>query len=346
MFWLIGGADLVVAIVRCLNPAWGDTVALETLHARWTAFAAWDMIGPLFLFVVGVAMPFALGKRVDQDQPLSATYWRIARRFAVLWVLGIIAQGSALRYHIEGLELYSNTLQAIAVGYVVTSLALLHLRVRGQLILFAALLLGYWALLALVPFAGHAAGTLERNANFALYVDELVLGSFRRDHHFTWVITSLGFAATVLLGALAGQLLRTRRPAAAKLRMLVAIGAACLAVGWLWELVLPINRHIWTSSLVVWTGGWCFLLLALFYGVIDVAGIKRWAFPLVVIGANALLAYVFSEVYGRTVSNVLVINLARQLPAVYGELVLAIAEVGILWLGLWYLYRNRTFLRA
>ena len=270
-------------------------------------------------------------------------YWRIAQRFAVLWILGMVAQGSLLKYHFNQLELYSNTLQAIAVGYAVTALALLHLRPRMQIALCGGLVAAYWALLTFVPFNGHPAGTLEQEANFALYVDQVVLGHFRRDHHFTWIITSLGFVATVLLGALAGQLLRLRRTAAQKLTALVAIGATLMAAGWAWSYWHPINRHIWTSSLILWTGGFSFLLLALFHGVIDVAGFRRWTFPLVVIGANSLLAYVLSEVFDRTVSDVLVGNLAKQWPAPYDELLRAAAAFAVLWLILWYAYRNRTF---
>ena len=130
-----------------------------------------------------------------------------------------------------------------------------------------------------------------------------LLGGFRHDHSFTWVLTSLGFAATVLLGAMAGHLLRTHLSAARKLFWLVTIGLACMAVGWLWSYWLPLNRHLWTSSMVLWAGGFSFLLLALFYAVIDVAGFNRWAFPLVVIGANALLAYVLDPLFDRTGDN-------------------------------------------
>lgn len=347
MFWIVGGAELVIALAACLSPALAEALEPQFKHATWVGFAPWDMIGPLFLFVVGAAMPFALGKRLEEDRGAwGPTYWRIARRFALLWLLGMIAQGSLLEYRVHGLELYSNTLQAIAVGYLVTSLALIHLRLPAQISLFAALVAVYGGLLMFVPFGGYAAGTLEADHNLAMYVDQTVLGSFRRDHHFTWVLTSLGFAATVLLGSFGGQLLRGRLSAGRKLRLLTVIGVAGLVGGWLWSYSLPINRHIWTSSLTLWAGGWSFLLLALFYGVIDVAGVKRWAFPFVVLGANALLAYVVSEVYGRTVSDVLIGGLAKQWSAPYDELLQAGAEIGLLWLILWFLYRKRSFLRA
>ena len=98
----------------------------------------------------------------------------------------------------------------------------------------------------------------------------LVLGVFRRDHSFTWIVTSLGFSASVLLGAMAGHLLRARLTAPRRLLSLVLLGLACLAGGWLWSYSLPLNRHLWTSSMILWAGGWSFLLLALFHAVIDV----------------------------------------------------------------------------
>lgn len=346
MFWIVGGRELVLAIVACLSPALVDAFETQMTHPVWEGFVAWDMIMPVFLFVVGTSMPFAFGKRIEQGVSLSRTYGRVFCRVALLWILGILAQGSLLRYRLEGMELFSNTLQAIAVGYLVASMALLHLSLRAQIGLFVALTLGYWAVMRFVSFDGHPAGLLEREANFALYVDQLVLGRFRRDHSFTWIVTSLGFAATVVLGTMAGHLLRGRLPVRRKLVSLVGIGLVCMAAGWLWSYWVPLNRHLWTSSTILWTGGWGFLLVALFYGVIDVGGIKRWTLFFVVLGANALLAYVLSHVFDRTISDMLVGELAKQWPEASGELLRAVASIAVLWTILWYLYRNRTFLRA
>jgi predicted acyltransferase len=346
MFWIMGGRELLLAVVACLAPSNFDAVEIQLTHPRWQGFVAWDMIMPLFLFLVGAAMPFALGKRCERDRTKRSVYWRIARRVALLWILGMVAQGSLLKFRFQELEFYSNALQAVAAGYLVVSIALLHFSLMAQIGLFALLVLGYWALLAFVPFAGHPGGTLDQYANFPLYVDQWVLGGFRRQHSFTWVITSLGFVATVLLGAMAGHLLRGRLSAQRKLLALLAIGLICIGAGRIWSYWLPLNRHLWTSSMILWAGGWSFLLIALFYAVIDVMGVKGWAFPFVVIGANALLAYVFDHVFDRTLSDTLVLNLARQWPAPYGELLRSVGEVGLLWLILWYLYRKRTFLRA
>jgi predicted acyltransferase len=346
MFWLIGGRELAIAAAACVSASLGDAVETQLTHPRWQGFVAWDAIMPMFLFLVGASMPFALGKRVQQGEAMSSIYWRIGRRVVLLWILGMIAQKSLIKYEIRGLELYSNALQAIAVGYLVTSVALLHFSLGGQIGLFAGLTLAYWACLTLIPFGGHPAGTIEQTANLPRYVDELILGGFRRDHDFTWIVTSLGFAATVLLGAMSGHILRARMSAARKLSSLATAGLACAAIGWLWSYALPFNRHIWTPSMIFWTGGLSFLFLAAFYGAIDVMGVKAWAFLFVVIGANALFAYVFDQVFQRTMSDTLVGNLANKWPEPYGDLLCAVGEVAVLWLILLYMYRKRTFLRA
>ena len=351
MFWIIGGRELVLGIVACTYPSLSDAVETQLTHARWRGFVTWDMIMPVFLFVVGVAMPLAMAKRIQQHQSLRSTYLRIARRVALLWCLGIIAQ--TMKYQMffpetPGAfipELYSNTLQAIAVGYLVTSLALLHLRLRGQLVLLAALVVGYWAVLAFIPFDGHPAGTLERTTNFARYVDVLVLDVFRRDHSYTWVVTSLGFAASVLMGAMAGHLMRARLTTPRRLLYLVLAGLGCMAAGWVWSYWLPLNRHLWTSSMILWSSGWGFVLLALCHLVIDVGGWRRWVFPFVVIGANALLAYVLDPLVDP-ICKLSAWYLPSDCPTVYTNLAAAVCELSLLWLVLWLLYRHRLFLRA
>jgi len=348
MFWIIGGSEVVVAIAGYIHPPLVDPIETQLLHTTWRGFTLLDMVMPLFLFVVGAAMPLALAKRVEPGQSLGPVYRRIARRVAALWLLGVITQLLKQLADDEPcrLELYSNTLQAIAVGYLVTSLALLHLRLASQIVLMVVLIVGYWALLTLIPFDGHPAGTLERTVNFARYVDEKVLGVFRRDHSFTWLVTSLGFSASVLLGATAGHLLKARLTAPRRLLSLVVLGLGCLAGGWVWSYSLPLNRHLWTSSMILWAGGWSFLLLALFHAVIDVAGIRRWAFPFLVIGSNALLAYVLQPLFGLATSGFWARALPAQFPALHTQLLTYGSEVVLLWLILWWLYRHRLFLRA
>ncbi len=346
MFWIVGGREVVLVLAGLVcSPSSPALHALkhQLSHARWWGFVGWDMIMPMFLFVVGAAMPLAMLNRRERGQSLKATYWRIARRVVVLWLLGILVQ--MIQYEPDSFEIYSNTLQAIAVGYLVTSLALLHLPLPGQLALLIALVMGYWGLLTYVPFAGHEAGTLTPAINFARYVNELVLGHFRRHHSFTWIVTSLGFAATVLLGAMAGHLLRAKITVQRRLFWLAGIGLALMAVGWEWSYWMPLNRHLWTSSMIVWTGGCSFVALAMFYAVIDVGGFHWWAFPFIVIGSNALLAYLLDPVLDAWSEFFLVI-LGEHKVLSWGRPLLDIGQFAILWLVLWVLYRKRLFWRV
>ena len=149
---------------------------------------------------------------------------------------------------------------------------------RGQAVLAGALLVVYWALMRFVPVPGHGAGVFTPDGNLAMWIDKALLGRFRDGTPYTWILSSLGFSATTLMGVLSGHLLRAPLSGRRKVVLLTASGLGCLLGGWLWSFAFPIIKHIWTSSMVLWSGGWCLLLLALFYGVIDVLGYRRWAF--------------------------------------------------------------------
>ncbi len=346
MFWIIGGKEVVLAILVLFVHPLPGWLEYHFEHVRWEGFSAWDLIMPLFLFIVGVAMPFSVKKRVDSGQPLRKVYWKVIRRTVILFVLGMAAQGHLLDFNLDTLHIYCNTLQAIAAGYLVASIALIHLSIRGQAILTALLLVAFWLLLAFVPVPGHGMGVLEPDANLALWVDDVVLRGFSDGTPYTWVLSSLGFAASVLLGVFAGHLLHSGKGKGEKLLWLVAAGLGCLAAGWAWSLFFPIIKHVWTSSMVLWAAGWSFLLLALFYLVVDIIGFKCWAFPFKVVGMNALFAYTVPHVFDlEALGSDLVGGLARHLGE-YGEYLVGLTAFLMLWGVLLYMYRKGTFVRV
>jgi predicted acyltransferase len=347
MFWIVGGQQLALAIAGLFHepvPAW---VGYQLEHAEWIGFTAWDLIMPLFLFVVGAAMPFAFERRIERGQTKAELYLKIVRRTLILFVLGMIVQGHLLDFNLSTLHLYCNTLQAIAAGYVIAGVLMLNIGIWGQAIFTALMLVGYWLLLVYVPVPGHGVGVLEPGANLALAVDEAILGRFRDGTPYTWILSSMTFTATVLLGVMAGHVLQSMRSPIFKFIAMATMGLACLAGGWAWAnwLGLPIIKHIWTSSMVLWAAGWSYLLLALFYLLIDIVGWRRWAFPFVVIGLNAITIYVASFfVPFHGVAEALVGGLARHLGA-GGPVLIAFSSVLLMWLVLYHLYRQRIFLR-
>ena len=367
MFWITGGNQVFLALAGLFVSPLPDWLKYQLEHPRWEGFSAWDVIMPLFLFIVGVAMPFAFARRLEAGQSPGQMYGRIIRRVLVLWVLGMMAQGNLLEFNLSTLHPFSNTLQAIAVGYLVAGIALLHLSAVGQVGLAVLLLVGYWLLMMLVPVPGHSAGLLEEHTNLAMYIDEMVLGRFRDGTTYTWILGSMGFAGMVLCGVFAGHLLRSRWSGAMKVVWLVLLSLLSLALGWFWAggfdqmldvpLVgawrFPIIKHLFTSSMVLWAAGWCYLLMAVFYLIMDVLGFRKCAFFFVVIGANPIFAYMivrfvdFSEISSRLVGG-----LARNLGNLgafgqsLGTVLLVLTAYALLWLLLWYMYRKGTMLRV
>jgi predicted acyltransferase len=265
------------------------------------------------------------------------------------------------------LHIYCNTLQAIAVGYFFASIIMLELSLILQIVVTGGCLAGFWALLTYVPYPGGEAGSLEPFNNLALYVDRTILGRFDDGNSYTWILSGLGFTATVMLGVFGGKILRGRGTPWVKAACLTGLGLVCLASGWVWgfwlpqvtaettgfanQLAFPVIKHLWTGSMVLWAGGWSYLLLAAFYVLIDILGVRKWSFPFMVIGANAIAVYMATHVIQfRNITDPILDGLMAQMRRVETlapaeELVRSLAAFMLIWLLLWYLYRKRTFIR-
>ncbi len=349
MFWIIGGYELVWSLGEGLHSEWFNRHILPQIeHALWAGFTAWDLIMPLFLFVVGTAMPFSFAKRLERGESKGCIYLHVLYRVVILWVLGMIAQGHLLEYQLPKLHWYSNTLQTIAAGYLISSVLLLNLRLRWQFVVTAALLLLYWGLLVLVPVPGQGADPFGQQHNLAIYIDRLILGPYQdgTDPPYTWILSSMAFGAMVMVGVFAGQLLRSNLSQLRKVLILLDAGVACVAVGWGWGYIFPIIKHLFTSSMVLFAGGWSLLLLGLFYLVIDVLRLRRWAFFFVVIGMNAIAVYMATHVFDfRVLGDIFVRGLSKR-TGDWHSFVRAVAAFAILWLILFHMYCKRTFIKV
>ena len=345
MFWIIGGDWIFAGLCAVSKNPLTEAMSIQLRHAKWEGFRFWDLIMPLFLFIVGAAMPFAFSKRLERGDSRKKLYLHIVKRFAILFFLGIVAQGHLLKFDLSELDLYCNTLQAIAAGYLIASLILLNFNIKWQIGLTSGLLLVFWALMAWVPVPGYGAGVLTPQGNLAIYLDKLLLGPFQDGTNYSWILSSLMFAATVMLGVFAGQLLRSRKSQWAKVAWLAGAGAGCLLMGWVWGFAFPVIKHLWTSSFVLFSGGICLLLLALFYMVIDVKGWRKWAFVFNVIGMNAISVYVATRLFDfRLVGDVFVGGLLRFIRP-WDGFVRGLAGFAVIWLILYWMYSKRTFIK-
>jgi predicted acyltransferase len=357
MFWIIGGWYIFNGLHTALNNPTTAFLKNQLTHVEWEGFVFEDLIMPLFLFIVGVVMPFSFSKRLDRGDSKRKLYIHVVLRSVILFVLGMIAQGNLLDLDLSKLKIYCNTLQAIAAGYLISAIIILNMRVRWQVVTTVLLLLLFWALMMLVPFPDRVADRLDQDANLAAFIDRVILCPFDDGLNYTWILSSMTFACTVMLGAMAGHLLRTEISGPRKVRILFFLGIGTLVLGALWggwffgigkfyAGLFPIIKRLWTSSFVLFSAGLSYLLLAVFYLVIDVWGFKKWAYGFVVIGTNAIFVYMLTHLINfRSIASVFVGGL-DQFVGPWKDLIHAVAGFAIVWLILFWMYRKKTFIKV
>lgn len=377
------------------SEGWGTHLAGWMHHCAWEGFVLWDLLMPLFLFTAGLSIPFQFAKyRTSEGNPsYGRIYLRIFRRVLLLWILGMIAQGNLLDLKWEGLRLYSNTLQTIAVGYLFASILYLHFPIKVQIAVCIALLAAYWAAMGFLSADGFGAGSYARDTNLCEWVDRTVLGrwrdgvsfaedgswAFSESYRYTWILSSLTFIATALTGVFAGELVRrnpTSRPENTSetsesetsgksdgktvtlsghqvFARLLILGGMLLVLGWCWARIpegvfgyCPMNKIIWTPSMVLWSSGWSTVLLAIFYEIIDVLHFRRGSLLLIVPGMNSIAAYMlpvlvsFQDIARRDLRGL------EAFTGAWFPVIAALGGVTILWLILYFMYRTKTFLRV
>src|SRR6188768_4409065 len=257
MLWIIGGGDVIIALAKAHPTAFTNKLAEHFDHA-WGQFHFYDIIMPLFMFIVGVVMPVAFKTRLEKGESKKKIYLHVLKRVLILYILGLVASGHLLELDINTVHLWTDTLHAIAVGYLISSILILELNIKWQIGITVFLLLAYWAVIALIPVPGYPKGMFEPTTNLPLYVDNLVLGHFQEGQGWTYILSNMTFVCSVMLGVFAGQILLSNKTEKTKAGLLAIIGVGCIVVGKIWGIWFPIIHHIWTSSLVLYAGGWSF----------------------------------------------------------------------------------------
>lgn len=338
LFMLVFLQPIIWSLGSLPHPGWLDPIIYQLDHEVWEGFRCWDLVMPLFLFMTGASMPFSLSK-YDGRKPDAQVYRKITRRFLLLFLLGMVVQGNLLGFNFKYIYLYTNTLQSIATGYLVSALLLLHCRVRTQIIWTAALLVVYTIPMMLW-------GDYTREGSFAFKVDELILGRFRGDLSYTWIWSSLTFSVTVMLGTFAGRMIRLGRDKQMlTVRRLLVTGLVLVVCGWLWSFNQPVIKRIWTGSMTLLSGGYCFLLMGAFYYWIDVRGHHRGLDWLKIYGMNSIAAYIMGEAINfRSIARSLSYGLEQYMGDYY-SVWLTFANFLIVFLILLFMYRRKIYLK-
>jgi predicted acyltransferase len=345
LFWIVGAEAILKSLDRIFNSPATNFISTQLDHVEWTGFRFYDLIMPLFLFIVGVSMPFSFRNRIAKTNSKSALWPHIIKRFVLLWILGMAVQGNLLGYNWSNIKFYSNTLQAIASGYLIASILIMYFRVSWQVICTLILMLIYWVIIALVPVPGIGAGVITPDGNFAIYFDKLIFGSFQDGTTYSWLISSLNFGATTMLGVFAGYLLQADLKINNKVKYLVMAGVILIILGSIWHIWLPSVKHIWTSSFVFFSGGICVLTLALFLWLVDGLNLKKGFLFFTVIGMNAIFAYCASHLFDFGLVADVVFHGLKQYTGDWYWFLRSLGGFSVLYLILWQMYKHKIFIK-
>jgi len=295
----------VAGMILANNPGSWGAVYPPLKHAPWDGWTPTDLIFPSFLFIVGVSITFALSKRLETGDRRSVLF-KVARRTLIILGVGL-ALAAFPKFDNWRTIRIPGVLARIALCYGAASLIFLFTRARDQVLAALGLLLGYWAMMTLIPVPGFGAGDLARGHDLASYLDRLLLSGhiYKPDYDPEGLLSTLPAIATTLLGVLAGHWLRSKRPGYELDAGLFVAGAAAVVLGSAWGAAFPINKALWTSSFVMLTAGLALVGLATCYWLVDLRGYRRWAYPFRVFGANPLAAFALASIGSR------LLNMAR-----------------------------------
>jgi predicted acyltransferase len=353
MFWIIGGGSLLVALSETTQWGWLQIIAEQMHHVKWEGFHFEDLIFPLFMFISGVAIPYAITSKVEKGIARRDLLKTIIKRGLILVLFGILYNGvlqnrETLQNGLPGIRIAS-VLGQIGLGYLFAATIVLYTKsLRSRSIWLGGILAGIAILQLAVPVPGHGAGLLDPEWGINAWIDRLLLPG--RLHGKTFdpegLLCIVSAISVTLMGAVAGHVLRDGNPASARKSGILAVtGIALIVLALILSPFYPIIKAAWTVPFNLLTGGISFVLLSLFYFMIDV---KKWTGGIVslffkVIGMNSITIYMATRIINfGTIAGFFL----GWLAAPWGEWIIILGAVTVEWLLLYYLYRNKIFLRV
>jgi len=313
-------------------------IAAQFEHKPWEWIAFWDLIQPAFMFMVGVAMPFAIASRLAVDPRRARLLCHVAARSLrlILWsqVLMSISRG---QLHFQMI----NVLAQIGLTYCLCYL-IMQIRFRWQVLTVVVILIGHWALF--VAFPGSEGPFMSKTTNIGAAIDKFLFGRVNPGY---WAnINFITSTATTLFGVWTGELLRSRKSHTEKMRALGISATACLVLGLAIHPWNPIVKRICTSSFTLYSTGWVLLMLLAFYWLIEVKRYRRWTFPLVVVGANCIFIYSVDEVLRGWLNRAIgVFTFRYEWLGAYGAVAQSCTVLLVMWYMCYWLYRRKIFFK-
>ena len=349
MFWIIGADHIMEGLGKVSNSPVAQKVSNQLKHVSWEGFVFYDLIFPLFVFLLGMGIVFSLGKIVEREGKWGA-HKRVFRRFLLLFILGALYDDGFSGT--TGESFFAGVLQRLSWCYLFTSLLYLHFGKKALGAILAVILVGYWLLLSFVP--APDTGTIDLSTrdvkNIVMYVDEHYLPFKERGQKWDpeGLLSNIPAVGTCILGLFAGWfLIDPRVTGARKALFFMGAGVALLALGYLWGIEFPIIKRMWTSSYILVAAGYSSLLVGLFYLVVDVWGFQKWATPFIWIGVNPLTLYLVSDIVDfHNLGDRIAGGPISWLFGNYSELWIAAVGLFLTILLARFLYKRKIFLRV
>lgn len=346
MFWITGGGALAIIISKFTGADW---LANQMHHVKWEGFRFQDLIFPLFMFIAGVAIPFAVKTRLENKVPKRKLFWKVFKRMAILILLGVLYNGTFKGGFSDGR--IASVLGQIGIGYFFASLIVIYSRsFKSRLYWLAGILVGFGIIQLLIPVPEFGAGILTKEGCINGYLDRLFLpgklygGTFDPEG----ILCSLSATGITLMGTIAGNILRKKETTDwQKISYMSITGVGLVGLALVLSPIYPIIKSCWTSTFNLLTGGISFLLMALFYLIIDHWGFKGWAFYFRIIGMNSIFVYMATRIINfHGISEFFLGWLTVPLGENAKGLVLAIGTLAAIWVLLYYMYKKKIFLRV
>ncbi|MBQ8553247.1 MAG: DUF5009 domain-containing protein [Alistipes sp.] len=352
MFFIMGLSGLIVSICALWPNPVTNAIAEQMSHVEWNGLRHHDTIFPLFLFLAGVSFPFSYAKQQAAGASRKAIYWKIFRRAAVLILLGMVYNG-LFRLNFENLRVAS-VLARIGLAWMGAALLYINFSVKTRAWIAGAILVVY-ALLSKFVGAPDVPGAdpLSMEGSLVGYVDRLLLpGRLYVDNNFDpeGLLSAVPAVVTAMLGMFTGELIRLPKEQMTGERKTVwmIIGAVVLAVvAWAGNYFVPINKMLWSSTFVCAVGSYSLAMMALFYYIIDVRGWTGWTLPFRVVGMNSITIYLAQSIIGfGGIARFFFGGVAGLCSEPWAEVVTDASFVLVCWLFLYFLYRQKIFLKV
>jgi predicted acyltransferase len=351
MFWITGGQRIIHALALLTGWPVFKWLNEQMHHVEWEGFAFYDLIFPLFLFLAGVSMPFSFSKRLLRGESKKTICRHALKRMFMLIFIGML-YNRILNLDAEHLR-FASVLGRIGVAWFFAAVIYLNTSQRWQVVWFLGLLIGYNLLMQFIPVPGFGAGNMTLEGNLAGYIDRLFLpGKLHLDVlEPEGILSTIPSVSTALMGVLAGTLLRSEEYHISKLKkgvLLIGSGIVSLVLGKLWGLFFPLIKNLWTSSFALYAGGISLVLLGIFYIIIDVWGLKRWAFFFIVIGLNPITIYLvqYKIVDFNVMRDFFWGGLMRMALGYWSGIIGSVGYVACVWMFLYFLYKKKIFLKV